>query len=197
MISTDEVTKQELNRLPSWASVAFAAQCAELLWPCYLNLPADMERWTVLSVRKAIDLAKESAQEGRARDLVKPETVDAAVEAVSSATNQRAGFREMSEAAKCAAEAAFYALRAALSHKVAAMYAEKAADRFHYAAVFIWPHLRGKARQYYNYLLGLAECNNWSKDTTLPREIVDNPNFDPPPFAKWPQPGLHTAADKE
>ena len=172
-------SREEIEKLPRWAQVAFAARCARRVLPLYSYFCPEALREHILAVNRAVELAEQCAELGQGnQDTRKAFTdVDAAYksfadataavvakDAVDAATFAASGAAaELSDATRTGALGAFYLLVRVATLGTARIVTAPACDL--------------------DRLTRLAKEQNWTDDTPVPPEVF-GPMWDrdPPPW---------------
>ena len=180
------LTQKELEDLPCWAVVAFAARCARRSLPLYQgcgNIPLENTQAVENAVSMAEDIAaKGTCEESQAAELAAREA-EYAARAAEASLKDKSNSEDDAKAAAHAARAAEYAARAAgRAHgkdltqnaaRVTSRFAAKDAERAAIYSHFSLEALDAKSsscaamRQDYNNLRQAVEKEHWTMQKSV------------------------------
>jgi hypothetical protein len=158
-------TQEEIEKLPRFAAVAFAARCARRVQPLFIAGWPDAPRQHIDAVDRAITVAERSA--AGAPGGAYAAAAAAATAGAAAATAARAA-RAAMHAADAAVRAADAVYDPALAVAVVAAAVDAVAARAARAAVTA---ARAAIRQDFEQLLSAAERDEWTYDTPVPPEF--------------------------
>jgi len=170
------------SRLPHWARVAFAAQCAKIVYPLLLRCWPDLLPRRKLAVQRAIHVAAKSAIYGRLHAGLEGAIVNAQMAAGAAHGGVSPNDQEPRPATgidrTIASFAAKAAEKAASTARAGADKSEAILDeayRFaHSAAVSSnYPRLTIKFQRAFTRLRKVADALQWNDQTPVPRELWD------------------------
>lgn len=160
------VSTEELDQLPRWAKVAFAARCARRIYPAFQAW--DRKCYYAEFVQQAIAVAEESAANAKAEARRVAAIRDTAREAVTAATHSAAGGNAEAFNALAAAMAAIRCAESAIAASYRNQYATGFATQ---AAVNAAGNASENVVDEFAKILAVSIAQGWDDDSAVEPEF--------------------------
>jgi hypothetical protein len=180
-------SEEEIEELPRWARVAFAARCARRVLAFWTGWP-DASKKALLNTITATEFAERAAKTGYALpesvETAKNASVTAAVAASGSGSpSAEAAARAVARAVEAAADDTAPYTVVPFTARVTAEAAEAAAEAVNLAHSYT--AIQHIIRRDFEHLANLADWQNWTDDTPVPPEVF-GPLWPEGPPKGWP-----------
>lgn len=180
--NTSLPTENEIEKLPRWARVAFAARCARRVLPLFGVAWPEAKQFHFGSVENDVEVSELAASLARAP--ARGGDDDVAATALEAHIKKAAGAQAVARAARRAARAADCDPNIDVEYDLynfATEGMEAAAEASDSVSIDIRPAIRRD----FDHLAALAQWQHWTDDTPVPQDVF-GPLWPEGPPAGWP-----------